>query len=66
MSTTKVLDLDTYERAKLRLLPVERMGAFTTVFMISATPVLLCSALILLGADIRAGVYMRTDAFQIR
>jgi hypothetical protein len=55
MSTTKVLDLDTYERAKLRLLPVERMGAFTTVFMISATPVLLCSALILLGADIRAG-----------
>jgi len=53
MGTTKALDLDAHERAKLRLLPFEKAGAFVTVFMIFEAPVLLCCALILLEAGIR-------------
>jgi hypothetical protein len=52
MSASIILDVDTYESEKLRLLPTEKAGAFSTVFMVVfASPLLLCVSVGLLVVD---------------
>lgn len=54
MSTTRILDIDTSESEKLRMLPTEKVGAFSAVFWIFANPLLLCASVVVLVVDLRA------------
>jgi hypothetical protein len=52
ITRTKPLDLDAYESAKLRLLPLEKTQGFMTVFLVFAAPLVLYGALSLLRDEV--------------